>query len=165
MLVETPHGTSVRIVRTFTVPVARTYAAFVEPDQMAQWMWGALGSNVTAASDPQVGGRYECYTDAPSGHEDVWHTQCWGMVGVYAVVEPRERLVYSLHWDAPVGYNQGDSLVPDEVVVVEFESKDESTIVEFLHLGIPDDGQSAATHAEGIAQTFDQLDRVLAGFV
>lgn len=163
MTFSNPDGTQVQVSRRLHAPVARVFRAFTDPDDMARWMWGPLSANTVAAADVRVGGRYSVYIDAAPGM-DGWPGDRWGMAGVYAVVEPDERLVYTVHWDAPVGYNQDpDGPVLDEVLIVDFVSIPEGTLVEMHHVGIPDDGVSAAEHGRGLASTFDDLARLVEG--
>jgi uncharacterized protein YndB with AHSA1/START domain len=161
VIVETPGGTSVRIRRVFAASLDRVYGAFTEPDRMATWMWGSGAANVAAQADVRVGGWYDVSMDAPPGREGEWHEPRWGMRGVYAVVEPCERLVYTIHWTGPVGYNAGDRNVADEVVIVRFSQAAGGVEVDFRHIGIPDDGRSAREHAKGLAATFDDLAALL----
>jgi uncharacterized protein YndB with AHSA1/START domain len=161
VIIETPEGTSVHIRRVFAASVARVYAAFTEPERMAAWMWGSNARDVEAQADVRVGGWYEVSMAAPEGREAEWHEKRWGMRGVYAVVEPGERLVYTIHWQGPVGYNAGDRNVADEAAVVRFAETEGGAEVDFLHVGIPDDRVSAEEHAKGLAATFDDLAAIL----
>lgn len=160
---DNPDGTQAIVTRTFAAPVARVYRAFTDPFDMAAWMWGPLSVNPSAEVDLRVGGRYSVSIDAS---DDTWPGDRWGMAGVYAVIEPQRRLVYTVHWDAPVGYNQIEAGPPvlDEVLIVEFsEVDDEHTKLVVRHIGIPDDGVSAEEHGKGLDATFDFLAEVVEG--
>ena len=161
MTFTNPDGTQVLVSRRLRAPVERVYRAFTDPVDMAGWMWGPLSANTLAEVDLRVGGRYSVYVDATPG-SDAWPGDRWGMAGVYAVIEPNERLVYTIHWDAPVGYNQEPAgRVLDEVLIVDFAPIPEGTRVEMRHVGIPDDGVSALEHGKGLAATFDDLARLV----
>ena len=110
----------------------------------------------------RVEGRYSVYTDAKPG-DDSWPGNRWGMAGIYALIDPNRRLVYTVHWDAPAGYNQIEdgSPVLDEVLVVDFTDTAEGTLVDMRHVGIPDDGVSAIEHGTGLDATFDDLARLV----
>ena len=64
-------------------------------------------------------------------------------------------------WDADVGYNASDCLALDEVVAVTFTPDGDRTRITFVHMGIPDDGQSAPTHHAGVNESFDMLATLL----
>ena len=161
MTTDFPDETSLRVRRTLAADPQRVWTAFTTPDQMAKWMWADYQSNNSAAADLRVGGRYEVYTDAPDG-EFGWEAKRWGFAGIYVEITPCERLVYTIHWDGPVGYNQTGDVVLDEVVFVDLREREGGTEVEMWHVGIPADGVSARTHAEGIESMFDHLDAVVA---
>ena len=125
-------------------------------------MWATYAKNVVAECDLRVGGRYSVYTDAPEG-DFGWPTDRWGFAGIYVDLVAPERLVYTIHWDGPVGYNQKGDVVLDEVVIVDLASGTGVTDLVMWHIGIPPDGVSAQTHADGIESMFDHLDSVIAG--
>ncbi len=147
--------------RRFAASPERVWEAFTDAGAMT-WMWGGMGSNPRADADPRPGGRYRVAIDEEPG-KDGWGPAERAFEGVYAVVEPPARLVYTLHWDAPVGYNQTGRPVPDEVVVVELTGQGGATDLRMLHMGIPDDGASAREHEAGIVATFEHLARLVEG--
>lgn len=157
-----PDGTKVRARRRFAAAVGRLWSAFTTPADMAAWMWAGHAENCVAENDLRIGGSYRVYTDS-NATADGWPSDRIGRLGIYVDVVPEERLVYTLHWDAPVGYNQQGGVVADEVMVVTFSSDGDGTWVELLHLGIPDDGVSAKEHARALAQEFNYLAGVVEG--
>lgn len=162
MPVENPDGTQVHMTERFAAPPERLWRAFTEPADMAEWMWGGYGSNCVASADLRVGGRYSVYTDS-NATEHGWHTDRVGRLGVYIKIVPEQRLVYTLHWDAPVDYNQQGGVILDEVVIVMFEDDDGGTLVDLRHIGIPDDGGSAIEHGRGTVEEFEWLARLVDG--
>lgn len=160
MSIDFPDDGSLRIRRTVAATPERVWEAFTTPDLMHRWMWATYQSNNTAESDLRVGGRYEVYTDAPPG-DFGWDADRWGFAGIYVEIVQHQRLVYTLHWDGPVGYNQTGDVVLDEVVFVDMHEYDGSTRIEMGHVGIPPDGVSARAHAEGIESMFDHLDDIV----
>lgn len=123
---------------------------------MAAWMWAGDAKNCVAESDLRVGGRYSVYIDSDATAAG-WHTDRIGRLGIYTEIAPEERLAYTLHWDAPVGYNQRGGVVTDEVMLVRFRSDGDACVVELRHVGIPDDGVSAVEHGKALAAEFDSL--------
>ena len=160
MDLSNPDGTQVLARRRFVASPRRMWKAFTQPEDMSRWMWGGFANNCEAEADLRVGGSYSVYTDS-NATKDGWHTDRIGRLGVYVEIVSEERLVYTLHWDAPVGYNQKGGVVCDEAFVVRFSADGEVTVVEVRHLGIPDDGVSAEGHRLGLGEELD----VLAGLI
>jgi uncharacterized protein YndB with AHSA1/START domain len=158
--VENPDGTQVYASRRFDEPASRLWRAFTDPGDMAAWMWTGYARNCVAESDLRVGGRYSVYTDS-NATADGWHTDRIGRLGIYVDIVPEKRLVFTLHWDAPVGYNQRGGAVTDEVVLVTFRPSGDSCVVELRHVGIPDDGVSAVEHRKAVAEEFEFLARLV----
>lgn len=149
----------VRIERTFDAPPSRVFHALTDPETMARWIWASLGKDVWAESDLRVGGAYRVYSRCAGGRHQ---GEGWsGMCGLFVEVEPERKLVYTLHWDANVGYNQGDQMALDEVVSVTLAQDGDRTRMDFRHMGIPDDGVSEPTHRAGIEESFDMLAALL----
>lgn len=152
--------TEVRIERRFDATPRQVYRAWTEPEEMSCWMWASLGREVWAENDLRVGGAYRVYTrrEGGSAQGPGWS----GMCGIYIDVEPDTRLVYTLHWDADVGYNRDGRLALDEVVRVDLAPDGTGTRIVFTQVGIPDDGQSAEGHRLGTEQGLDMLAALLA---
>ena len=139
-----------RMERTFDAPVDSVFRAWSDPRELALWAWGSMGNDVKADVDLRVGGAYRI-TTTQTGQVTL------AFEGTYEDVVPGRRLVYSLHWDAPMGYD-----APDERVTVEFVGRGEQTDVTFVHEGVPA-GVARDTHEKGWANTFDMLAQHLRG--
>ena len=162
MNINYPDATRVCAVRSFTVSPQRIWRAFTVPADMATWMWGAQARSCSADSDLRVGGRYSVYTDS-NATADGWPSDRIGRLGVYVEIVPERRLVYTLHWDAPMGYNQGNAVVSDEVFLVGLATDGEAALVEIEHMGIPDDGGANIEHGRALAEELDYLARLVEG--
>jgi uncharacterized protein YndB with AHSA1/START domain len=138
------------MVRQFNAPVERVYDAWTTPGLLEQWAWGSLGCDVRAELQLRVGGTYSISTVRPDQETFTFH-------GTYVEVVPHEKLVYTLHWDAPMGYE-----TPEERVTVEFAGKGDVTEVTFVHEGVPD-LEARREHEKGWSNTFDALETVLRG--
>ncbi len=150
----------VRIERSLPVPAARLYRAWTDPRELARWAWAGIGTDVQAEVDLRVGGRYSIYTTVEDARG--WHSNRQGMCGLYVEIIPSARLVYTLHWDAPVGYNESPKgPVLDEIVAVDFTGGPGGSTLRFQHLGIPD-AVSARGHEQGENAALDLLERMLA---
>ena len=160
MGIEIHDGIMVRINRWFDHPPSVLFAAFTDPGLVAQWMWAGLGSHPYAEIDLRVGGRYRiAITAVPQ--DDTWPGEERAMRGVYLEIEPDHRLVYTLHWDADVGYNHPCLESMDEAVIVDFLEMDTGCSLTFTHVGLPGDAKSAEAHAQGVQASFDVLAAVL----
>ncbi len=151
-----------QVVADFAAPPERLWRAFTEPAEMARWWWGKNAPNPSAQIDLRVGGRYRVGKDAPPDDDSGWGTDRWYISGVLVEMAPHERLIFTLHWEGPVGYNQTGDEVLDEAAIVTFEPYDGGTRVVYRHIGIPDDGVSAAEHGRGIAATLADLASLIA---
>jgi uncharacterized protein YndB with AHSA1/START domain len=75
------------ITRVYDAPVARVWAAWTDPAQLAQW-WGPRGFTITTHSrDLRAGGTWDYIMHGPDGKD-------WPNFTRYLEVEPRQRLVY-----------------------------------------------------------------------
>lgn len=147
-------GGSITFTRRFEAPLDRVWRAFTDPADMAAWMWAGMGENRRASADVRPGGAYEVAIDHT---QDGWKGDTAAKRGVYAIVEAPHLLVFTVHWDAPMGYNQQGSCVPSEVAVVRLTADGAGTVMEFEHHGVPEDGVAAPTHEIGIGAEFDHL--------
>ena len=162
MATEFPDSTSVRVTRSFAAAIDRVWRAHTLAGEMAQWMWAGWGSDCEASTDLRVGGRYEVYMTPPST-EPSWPGDRFGFLGYYTDVVAPHRLVYTLHWDAPVGYNVGTSAIADEAVIVDLREVEGGVEVVRWHIGIPAIEGAAAEHGRGIEAEFDALEQLIGG--
>ncbi len=138
----------IRIERVFHAPVGRVFEAWSRTEDLKRWAWGSLASDVRADIDFRVGGTYRITTSRSDKER-------WTFSGTYLEIIANRRIVYTLRWDAPMGYDQ-----VRETVTVEFTEEGEQTIIEFLHEGVPD--IATETHEKGWNNTFDRLEKILA---
>jgi uncharacterized protein YndB with AHSA1/START domain len=147
--------TQYTIERRFNAPPARVYRAFTQPDELAEWVWGDFAKIVKCEIDLRINGVVAVSIDEGAGLRGA-------LRGIYLVIEPGKRLINTVHWDASVGYNDSGKAL-DEVLVVDFMPAGDGCNLRYLHMGIPDDGKSAATHEQGVRATFNFLEKVVAG--
>ncbi len=138
------------MMHRFDAPVERVFRAWSDPRDLERWAWGSLGHEVRAEVDLRVGGSFRIETTQPGKDTSSFS-------GIYEEVVPGRRLVYTLHWDVPMGYD-----APDERVTVDFADRGAQTDVTFLHEGVPEQ-IARDTHETGWADTFGALDRHLRG--
>lgn len=149
------------IERTFAVPAARVFRALVDPEDLVVWAWGPGARDTRAEVDARVGGGFHVSTDgAPFGKPGGRA----GMLGTYVVLDPPRRLVQTLRWDAPVGYNAPGMDPLDEAVIVELEPQSGGTRLRWTHVGVPD-GVAVREHERGVGACLDLLAAHLTGEV
>lgn len=163
MTFEVIDGVRTIVTGDFAASPDVLYDAFTEPALAARWMWGAGAPNVVAEMDVRVGGRYRISRDAPPNDDSGWPSDTWAIAGVFVEIDPMRKLVYTLHWAGPVGYNQDGSEVLDEAAIVTFDPLDGGTRVTYQHIGIPDDGISAHEHGKAVDATFADLATLIDG--
>ena len=69
---------------------------------------------------------------------------------------PGERLVYTVNWDAPMGYE-----CDGETIEVVFSPRGGGTELEFVHRGLP--AEAREEHRKGWGNTLETLAKMLGG--
>lgn len=138
----------VRLTWYFEAPAHRLFEAWSDARRFGRWAWGQLGSNTEATVDCGVGGKYRVTTKRPNGAE-------WSFWGEYLECVPNERLVYTVNWDAPMGYE-----CHGETVEVVFRRRGGGTEIEFVHKGVPTQ-EAREGHRQGWVDTLETLSRLL----
>jgi uncharacterized protein YndB with AHSA1/START domain len=81
-----------RMERLIAAPPERVFDLWTEPELLTQW-WGPEGCDIPASAlDVTPGGHWKTTMRMPSG---ALHT----VSGVYRVIEPPRRLVFTWGWD------------------------------------------------------------------
>ncbi len=146
-MTESTPQTEIRIVHRFDAPPDRVYRAWCEPGDLKQWAWGSISGNVTAEVDLRVGGKYRITNIRPE--ETVAFT------GEFLEIVPDRKLVYSVQWEAEMGYEP-----VAERVTVEFTKTDGGTEIVFVHEGgFP--AEAVEPHKVGWTDTFKRLAGIL----
>jgi uncharacterized protein YndB with AHSA1/START domain len=133
----------------FSASLDRVYRAFVTPADLEQWSWGSIGVDCIADVDVRVGGAMRISTRREGDSR-------WTMAGTYLDVVPNKKLVHTLQWDAPMGYESDD-----ERVTIEFSEENGQTVVNFTHTGVPT-AEARTGHVEGWGNCFETLEKLLA---
>jgi uncharacterized protein YndB with AHSA1/START domain len=77
------------VTRHITAPPQKVFDAFLDPQVAARFLFATEnGTMIRAETDPRVGGRF-AFVDRRPGTGDVLHE------GVYEVIEPPKRLVFT----------------------------------------------------------------------
>lgn len=123
------------ITLTQLVPASRaeTFAAWLEPERLAQWWWPGQGT--TFEIDPQRGGAF-AIRSAQTG---------LGATGTYLELDEDERIVMTWHWESP-----GRPAAPQDLVTVTFSDGDgdaAGTLVTLVHeFAVPQADTANPTH-------------------
>jgi uncharacterized protein YndB with AHSA1/START domain len=147
----TPSEREIRVERVFDAPRERVFAAYTEPELIAQW-WRPAGEMETVVEklDPRAGGRWRFVMREADGT-----TQGFG--GVFREVVAPELITWTFEWDGMPGHVSVDT--------VTFEDLGERTrvvSVSIFHTGSERDGMLDSGMEKGMNETFDRLDQLLA---
>ncbi len=139
---RSPASPAVRIERVIAASPDRVYAAWVDPERLAQWM-SPVGHAV-AEVEPWVGGRLRV-TMIGDGVR-IEHR------GEYREVMPDRRLVFT--WQSP--YTGPEP----SVVTVQLEASGEGTVLTLVHERLPAD--QVESHGKGWGPMLERLADLLA---
>jgi uncharacterized protein YndB with AHSA1/START domain len=137
---------TLRLRRSFPAPPERVFRAWTTPAEMKQWKAPGDMTTPVAEVDLRPGGKYGIHMRAPDGAEH-------HLVGVYRVVEPPRKLVYTWRWE-----NEPDA--PETLVTVEFLARGNATDLVLTHELFPTD-EARAKHEHGWTGCFVKLARVV----
>jgi uncharacterized protein YndB with AHSA1/START domain len=133
--------TTLRLERLIPSPPEQLYALWIEPDQLAKW-WAPDGYTATFETlEIRPGGRWRAILRAAGGREA-------RQSGVFVVVEPARRLVFTWAWEAADGH--------ETEVSVDFEPAAGGTRLVLVHRRF-DSEDARDRHGRGWAAAFDRL--------
>jgi uncharacterized protein YndB with AHSA1/START domain len=150
--VTTPSEREIAMTRVFDAPRNLVFDAWTKPELLKRWL-GVRGgwSFVVCEVDLKVGGAYRYVWRGPNGKE-------MGMGGVYREVVRPERLVATEKFDE--SWYPGDAL--DTMVFVEKGGKTTVTTTVLYASKEARDGVLKGPMKEGVADSYDMLDTLLA---
>jgi uncharacterized protein YndB with AHSA1/START domain len=135
--------TRLRITRRYPVAAEKVWRAWTDPQALSAWFGPGPSRSVTSAEmDVRPQGRYCIRFRSPDGQDNQ-------VAGVYELVEPHERLVFSWAWQS----------TPDRVsrVAVTLRPYDGGTELELLHDRFFDQA-ARDNHLRGWPATIAKLD-------
>lgn len=149
-IVTTPSEREIQTEREFGAPRERVFAAFTDPEQIAQW-WGRHESTtVVDKMDARSGGDWRFVERNPDGSENAFR-------GTYREVSAPERIVYTFEWEGMPGYVCLDTVV--------FEELGERTKIVNTTVFLAQeerDGMLEAGMEKGLNESYEMLDELLA---
>ena len=145
MNVQVPVKPSLTLKRRIKAPPAKVFAAWTDPTLMARWL-GPVGTvELTAKTDPRVGGRYEMKMRMPDDEQNV--------SGVYREFVPNQKLVFTWAWRS---MPERESLV-----TVELKPDGEGTLLTLTHSQFFDE-EARDRHEGGWSGTLGKLEQLFA---
>jgi uncharacterized protein YndB with AHSA1/START domain len=140
-------GRELVITRVFDAPRPLVFKAWTERERVVRW-YGPHGFSTTLfESDTRAGGAWRGRMRSPEGRELAQH----GVVR--EVVEP-QRFAFTFQWD--------DEPAPEQLVTVILAERGGQTEMTFRQ-GPFQTTEARDSHREGWNESFDRLDRYLAG--
>lgn len=135
---------TVVVSRKFSVPAARVFEAWLDPDMLAKFMIPGPDMSVPkATADPRVGGEFEIIMQA--GDQQIPHR------GIYKEINRHSRLVFT--WDSPFS-------TADSTVTLDFEEVAGGTELTLTHVKFPSE-ESRDNHRAGWGKILETMDHGL----
>ena len=150
LTVTTPGPREIIMERIFDAPRDLVWRAHTEPDLIAQW-WGRGNKLDIERMEVERGGHWRYVEHDPEGGAH-------GFEGRYREVTPQDRLVQTFEWDGMPGYTVLNT--------AEFEDLGDgrTRVVTTSLFYTPEerDGMLQSGMEQGLSQSYDALDRLLA---
>ncbi len=146
----TPSDLEVGMSRTFNAPLALVWAAYTEPQHVAQW-WGQRGSTtIVDKQELRPGGEWRFVQRTAEGEE-------YGFRGEYREIVPREKLVSTFEFEGMPGH-----IVVDSATFAEQDGKTTVTVISTFASKEDRDGMLQSGMTEGANESWDRLEELLA---
>jgi uncharacterized protein YndB with AHSA1/START domain len=135
--------TTLRLECSFASPPERVFAAFGDPDSVAEWFGPAGYTCVVVELDVRVGGRYRFEMHPPDGAP-------FHLGGAFREVDPPRRLVFTF------AYEQPDPDDRETTVTLAFEPDGDGTYLVLEQEPFATDARHDL-HRQGWTDSFDRL--------
>ena len=133
---------AVIVERTVAATPEKVFAAWTNPNLLAQW-WGPPGSRVSSVEvDLQVNGRYRIGIIQPS--QDTYY-----VYGTYQIIQPPKKLEFTWRWEQP------EMDIGNSLVTVEIRGNGRSTHITLTHTQLPE--PALTPHRQGWEGILDSL--------
>ena len=147
--ITTPGDREIHIERIFNAPRERVWKAMTDPALVAQW-WGRGNKLVIERMEVERGGHWRFVEHSPDGSH--------GFEGRYREVSPESRLSYTFEWDGMPGHVIVETVVLEELP----EQRTRVVNTSLFHTTEDRDGMMSAGMEQGLNQSYEALDRLLA---
>ncbi len=146
----TPAEREIRVERIFHAPRERVWRALTDPALVAQW-WGRGHRLEVVQMEVRRGGHWRFVEHAPEGTN--------GFGGRYREVSPPERVVQTFEWDGMPGHVVVETMTLEDLG----DGRTRLVNVSLFHTTEERDGMLHSGMEQGLNQSYQALDRVLAG--
>jgi uncharacterized protein YndB with AHSA1/START domain len=150
LTMATPGDRDIVLTREFDAPRRLVFDAWTKPELLTRW-FGARGWNLISCEvDLRVGGAWRFVSRGPDGLE-------MGQSGVYQLVQPPERLVFTEVFD-------DQSYAGECLITHEFAEHDAKTTLTSTIRYATKEGRDIVLGypmARGVAESFDRLTEIL----
>ncbi len=147
--VTTPTDREIRIERIFDAPRDRVWSAFTDPKLLAQW-WGRGNKLVIEKFELERGGHWRFVEHGPEGKH--------GFEGRFREVTPKDRIVQTFEWDGMPAYVIIETLELNDLG----DGRTKVVTVSLFHTSEERDGMLQSGMEEGLNQSYEALDKLLA---
>ena len=130
--------------RVIDAPREEIFAAWLDPDSLAQWMKPGDVSHASAEIDPRVGGKFRIVMQHGRGDADHW--------GEYLAIDPPSLLSFT--------WISANTDLQSSVVTIELREADGGTELTLTHRRLPPD--KVASHTKGWSDIVRKLGEALA---
>jgi uncharacterized protein YndB with AHSA1/START domain len=132
---------TLQVRRTIRAPRQRVFDAWTKAEELKAWHAPGPLTVSLAEIDLRPNGAYRIHMRAPDGTEH-------RVTGVYREIDPPRKVVYTWGWE-------GDHVVKDSLVTIEFLERGDATEVVLTH-AIADD-KERANHESGWTSILDKF--------
>ncbi len=147
--ITTPSDREIRTERIFNAPRSRVWKAITDPALIAQW-WGRGNKLVIERFEPERGGHWRFVEHGPEGVH--------GFEGRYREVTPTSRIVQTFEWDGMPGHVVVEDMTLEDLG----DGRTRLVTVSLFHTAAERDGMLQSGMSEGLNQSYDALDALLA---
>jgi uncharacterized protein YndB with AHSA1/START domain/DNA-binding transcriptional ArsR family regulator len=148
--ITTPTEREIRVERVFDAPRARVFSVYTDPDLIGEW-WGPRGmTTVVDRMDVRAGGSWRFVMRDADGTES-------GFRGTYREVTPPERIVQTFEWEGMPGHVSVETATFEDL-----GDRTKVTTVSLFHTTGERDGMLASGMEQGLNETYERLDELLA---
>jgi uncharacterized protein YndB with AHSA1/START domain len=147
--VTTPTDREIRIERIFDAPRDRVWRAFTDPKLVAQW-WGRGNKLVIEKFELERGGHWRFVEHGPEGQH--------GFEGRFREITPQSRVVQTFEWDGMPAYVIVETMELEDLG----DGRTKIVTVSLFHTPEERDGMLQSGMEEGLNQSYEALDRLLA---
>lgn len=133
------------ITRVFDAPRARVFNAFIDPEQLMQWMGPRSHPIFEMRADIRPGGKWRFGLRSVEGDEVLWQS------GTYREIVPNQKLVFTFVWD-PTPRKLGS----ETLIEITFADQGNKTLMTFRQ-SVFDSTENCDSHRAGWNSAFDRL--------